>query len=76
MNNKRRKEIAKIVEQLELLNESLETLHSDESDALDNIPEGLEGSDMYNNIESAVENLQEAMDSMTDAIDYLNCAIE
>ena len=75
MNNMRRKALQEIIEQLEELNEKIESLYNDEYESFENIPENLISTERYEKAESAVENLQSAMDSVNDSVEYINCAI-
>lgn len=43
MNNARRKRLAKVIEQLNEINEELSCIRDEEQEAFDNIPENLEG---------------------------------
>lgn len=78
MNNARRKEIKATIQHLKELVETtsvefdnikseIESIQEDEQQALDNMPESLEGSERYSAIEDALENLQSALDSVDEA---------
>ena len=45
MNNIRRKKLAKLYEEIENIKSLLEEIHEEESEAFDNIPENLEGTE-------------------------------
>lgn len=49
-----------------------ESLRDEEQDALDNMPESLEETERYSNMELAVENLDAAVDSFEELIGSLN----
>ena len=75
MNATRRKEISLVLKRLYELVEDMsdllgdiETIKDDENEALDNIPESLQVSDRYTQIESAANNLDEAYDVFSDII--------
>ena len=83
MNNARRRAIKRVITQLESLAEEykdklndiqneVESIQSDEQDALDNMPESLMGSDRYSAIEEASMYLDEAVfafDEVLSAVD-------
>lgn len=83
MNNARRKAIRTIIHSIIDLNEKfsasedelryeIEAVQDDEQEALDNMPESMEGSKRYSAMESAIESLQSAMDSLDEAATALN----
>jgi len=74
MNRERRKQIYNISSQLSAIVDMVDSLLSDEEDALGNMPENLEGSDRYTMMEEAVENLEDAKSSLEEAIEYLDNA--
>lgn len=69
MNAKRRKEIEKVVAELQDKLLCLESLRDEEQEYLDNIPENLQGSERYEKTENII-------DDMTNAIDEINSALE
>ncbi len=76
MNNKRRKQISEVLNSLEDLREAIESIHADEEDAFENLPESLEGSDRYDAMEEAVSNLEDAVDLVDELIEALENAKE
>lgn len=54
MNKIRRKELQSVIDQLEELKDSLETLMSEEEEYRDNMPENLQGSVRYEAAEAPV----------------------
>lgn len=73
MNNARRKKIGEIIDRaavLESLMEELKTMveevKDEESDSLENMPENLQRSERYQQIEEAVGNLESAYDMFDD----------
>ena len=72
MNNARRKQLSKWLEDIENVKSKLETICSDEDDCFNNIPENLQGSERASNSEEAIEQMNEAISSIEDAI----CIIE
>ena len=71
MNNKRRKEISKIVSTLEGVRDRLSEVVDEEQSAFDNMPESLQGSDRGCESEEAIDCLNDALDSVESAIIYL-----
>lgn len=76
MNKKRRKSIEDIINKIEELKIDIETIKDEEQEAYDNMPEGLQCSQMCENMESAISSLEYAYDSLDDAINNLNEATE
>lgn len=72
MNNNRRKEIKKIIEQLKELQSRIEDVRDDEQDSLDNIPESLQESERYETSEAALENLDVSVDTIEELINILS----
>ena len=68
MNKDRRKRLRLIVDQGNQLLEDLRAIQEEEQDALDNIPESLQGTDRYTDMETAAELLEEAADNLEDLI--------
>ena len=76
MNKARRQKLSAIIDALSVFRDKIEEIHSEEESALQNMPESLEGSERYESLEEAVDNLSEAMDMFDDVIDCLNSAKE
>ena len=83
MNNKRRKELTTIHQEIEALKdrllelqEQLETVVDEEREAFENIPENLAGSDRYERAEEAVDLLDEALEALDEAISGLDTTLE
>ena len=72
MNNKRRKEISKIVSTLEDVRDRLSEVVDEEQSAFDNMPESIQGSDRGCDSEEAIGYLSDALDSVESALDYLD----
>ena len=68
MNKDRRKRLRQVIEQGNQLLEDLRAIQEEEQDALDNIPESLQGTDRYTDMETAAELLEEAADNLEDLI--------
>ena len=72
MNNKRRKEISKIVSTLEEVRDRLSEVVDEEQSAFDNMPESIQGSDRGCDSEEAIGYLSDALDSVESALEYLD----
>ena len=73
MNNKRRKEIAKVIRQIESV---VSDILAEEEEAFDNMPESLQYSERGDMSQEAQDNLSCAVDSLEEAISYLEDASE
>lgn len=71
MNNTRRKQIAKVVEQLETLKEELEDIECQELDYRDSIPENLQESERYYASTAAIDLLTETACDLAEALSKL-----
>lgn len=76
MNAKGRKELRSYVDQLEEIKSCIETMQEDETEKLDNMPEGLQESERGEAMQEAIENLESASSSLEEAIDYINEILE
>lgn len=71
MNKIRRKELQEIYEIISEAKERLETVHDEEEESKDNIPENLQCSERYEIAEAAVDALDYAVSSLEEALDYI-----
>lgn len=76
MNALRRKRLARISDQLEILKAELEDLLQDEEEARDNIPEGLQESPIYERADKACDDLQAAIDSLEETLSSIEEALD
>jgi hypothetical protein len=76
MNKVRRKALREIAEQIGTLRDELETLHDEEDEYRENIPESLQGGEKYELSESASDSMNEALDSLDEAISNIESAAE
>lgn len=74
MNARRRKSLGRIVDPLEILKAQLEDVLEDETEARDNIPEGLQESPIYEKADMACDNLESAIDSLEEALSSIEKA--
>ena len=72
MNAERRKKIDEIAGKLEALREELADVQSQEQEAFDNMPEGLQASEKGQAVEEAADNLQTACDDLENVVSSLN----
>lgn len=71
MNKKRKSEIAEVKEAIQELIDRVNEIKDDEEFAMDSVPENLQGSMRYSDMENAVDNMSECIDSLESAVDYL-----
>lgn len=76
MNNQRRKEIEAVLNELADLRSRIETIQSEEQDAYDNMPEGLQQSERGTKAEEACSRLDDAVTAFDDLESALNDASE
>ena len=75
MNEKRRQRLRGVLRMLSDAEAIVSAASDQESDALDNYPENLQGSERYERTEDAAENLDEALDRIGEARDLIQSAI-
>ena len=76
MNKVRRKALADLVEQFEVLKEELESLMEEEEEYRDNMPENLQGSERYEKADATCDNLSDAVYNLEEAISSIQAVIE
>lgn len=76
MNAPRRKSIQEVIDQLEELKSTIETIMDEEQEAYDNLPENLQGSERGEAMSEAADNLDSAYNSMDEVLEYLTAAID
>lgn len=72
MNNVRRKELRSIITEIETVKTRLDSVLSDEQDAFDNLPEGLQCSMRGEDMEETIDAMESACDSLDEVIDGLS----
>ena len=75
MNKARRKRLNEYIAELERIKDGIESVMNDEQDALDNLPDGLQGSERADAMNDACDEMDNAIDYVGDAIEALNAAI-
>jgi t-SNARE complex subunit (syntaxin) len=76
MNDKRRREIRKIKEQIADLAMRLEDIRDQEQESFDNMPESLQQGERGEKMESAINELEEVINDIQYADDKLETAAE
>lgn len=71
MNNKRRQQLRKLVERMEILKRELESVESDEQFYFDTIPENLQGSMNGMNSEEAIDKIADALTCIEEAVEAI-----
>lgn len=75
MNNKRRKELRRAIDMIETALDIVNSVKDEEEDAMCNYPENLQGTEIYENMETAVDTMEEVASAIEDAADSLNNAV-
>ena len=68
MNKQRRKEIATILADLDAVKIRIETVQSDEQEALDNLPENLQSSQKGEDMQGYIDTFDEVLGFLDDVI--------
>ena len=76
MNKLRRKTLQRIFDQLTDLREEIEAVKDEEDESRENMPENLQGSERYEQSETASSNMDEAMEYISSACDCLESVLE
>lgn len=71
MNNQRRKQLRGVIETLNIMKDSIESVRDEEQETFDNMPENLQMSERAMTSENAIEALEEALDSLDNVLDRL-----
>ena len=75
LNNKRRTRLRSIEEDLGMALNLLNSIYDEEQDCMDNVPENLQDSERYSDMEACVEALSEAVYNLEEAMDSIKEAI-
>ena len=76
MNKQRRKELGKLIDQLEEVKSKIETIKDEEESAYDNMPESLQDGDSGQRMQDAIDALDYAIGGFDDIIDNIHEAID
>lgn len=72
MNNKRRKEISKVVDTLTEISQTLSILAEEENEAFDNLPESLQESSRGDDMQEWIDRLEGSQATIDEVIDELS----
>lgn len=72
MNRLRRARIKSTVQQIELARDRLELIMDEEVDSMNEYPENLHGTDIYQTMESCVDLLDSSIEKLDDVIDDMS----
>lgn len=72
MNQARRKQIKKVIEQIELAKDKLQNVLNEEEETFDNMPENLQGSIRGDESQEAMDAMNEAIELMDEVNEVLN----
>ena len=76
MNNKRRKAITQIMNELDILKNEIETLKDEEQEYFDNMPESFQGGAKGEKEEGIISELEDAWNSLDDCLTSLGNSID
>ena len=76
MNKERRKRLSNVIEQLEILRDEVNDVCSEEDDAFENLPEGIQDSERGETMQTAIEALESAADWFEEVIHSVQEAID
>ena len=76
MNKQDRRELQGYVDSLEKIKSNIETMMEDETEKLDNMPEGLQESERGEAMQNAIDQMEYGIDSLQEAIDNLSEILE
>lgn len=75
MNKEKRNDLLSAIKLLENAKNVVERVRDKEQDCLDNMPENLEGSERYINMETAIDLMDSAVDAIYEACDSIGEAM-
>lgn len=76
MNKFRRKALQDIYDKITELQEELEAIKDEEDESRENMPENLQGSERYEQSETASSDMEEAIEYLSSACDSIESAME
>ena len=76
MNKLRRKSLQEIFDKLSDLREEIESIKDEEDESRENMPENLQGSERYEQSETASYNMDEAMEYISSACDSIESVLD
>lgn len=75
MDNKRRSRLREAIGMLSNATTVVESVCDKEQDCMDNCPENLQGSERFERMEDAVDNLNDALEKLEEAKEHIEAAI-
>ena len=75
MNNRRREKLKRAISKLGQSAEEISNIIDEEQDCLDNIPENLQASNRYENMEMVIDLLEDSVSSVESALEKIEEAI-
>ncbi len=75
MDNKRRSRLREAIGMLSNVTTTVESVCDKEQDCMDNCPENLQGSERFERMEDAVDNLNDALEKLEEAKEHIEAAI-
>lgn len=75
MNTGRRKKLTVAIDHLREASNIVDQIKDEEQDSLDNMPENLQESERYSNMEEAVDALDDALVSINEAFEHVEDAM-
>ncbi len=75
MNERRRTSLRKSIDGLRVLRDNVASVADDEEDSMLNVPESLQSSDRFHQMEDSVDYLKDAVDGLDEAIEKIESAI-
>lgn len=75
MDKKRKNNLHDALKMLSSIVSIVETVCNKEEDCMENYPENLQGSDVFEHMETAVDNLNDALEKLNDAKGHIEAAI-
>lgn len=76
MNKKQRQRLDELISQVEGIAEDIQAMQEEEQEKYDNLPEGLQDSEMGEALQEAADNLGEAYDELTNWCDETRSNLE
>jgi len=76
MNAERRKQLKKLLDTVEEVKTTLETLKDEEQDYYDNMPESLQGGEKVDKVQMAIDVMESAGNSLEEVVSYIEEATE
>lgn len=76
MNNAKRKELKSAIDIINLAQRKIEEVMDEEQYSLDNMPENLESSNRYADMENSIDNMEDAISGLDLVVDSIEEAMQ